>query len=234
MPKVTVGQTVTLNKALPQQKFTSPPPRYSEASLIKALEEDGIGRPSTYAPTISTIEERLYVTKESKEDGRKGRSFMPTELGYLVNDFLVKNFADIVDLTFTATMEGTLDEIAEGKRAWVPAIAEFYSPFKKQLTEVKENVVKVEVPVEKTGEKCPECKIGDVIIKQGRFGKFIACSRFPECKFTKNFAEKINMKCPKCKIGEVVIKKTKRSRNFFGCDRYPDCDFASWTKPQTS
>jgi DNA topoisomerase-1 len=214
------------------QKFTSPPPRYSEAALIKALEEDGIGRPSTYAPTISTIVERLYVEKETKEDGRKGRSFVPTELGNLVNDFLVKYFPDIVDLTFTATMESTLDEIAEGKREWIPVIAEFFSPFNAKLKEVEDTVLKVEAPVEKTGEKCPECKVGDVIIKQGRFGKFLACSRFPDCKFTKNLVEKIDMKCPKCTIGEVVVKKTKRGRIFYGCERYPECDFASWTNPK--
>ena len=231
LPEVTAGETVNLSKTIPLQKFTSPPPRYSEASLIKAMEEDGIGRPSTYAPTISTIQERLYVEKEAKEDGRKGRSFVPTELGYLVNDFLVKYFSDILDLPFTATMEGSLDEIAEGKRAWQPLIAEFYRPFKEKLDFVQQKVETIEVPVEKTGEKCPECTEGDVIIKQGRFGKFMACSRFPECKFTKNIQEKIDMKCPKCGTGDVVIKNTKRKRRFFGCSRYPECDFASWTKP---
>ena len=232
IPNVAVGEIVSLNASFPQQKFTAPPPRYSEASLIKALEEDGIGRPSTYAPTITTIQDRQYVAKETKEDGRRGRNFLPTELGYLVNDFLVKHFSDIVELPFTANMEGALDEIAEGRREWVPVIAEFYSPFKEKLNFVTETVEKVEAPIEKTGEKCPECKIGDVIIKQGRFGKFMACSRFPECKFTKNVVEKIDMKCPKCSIGEVVVKKTKRGRVFYGCSRYPDCDFASWTKPK--
>jgi len=231
LPEVTAGETVNLSKTIHLQKFTSPPPRYSEASLIKALEEDGIGRPSTYAPTISTIQERLYVEKEAKEDGRKGRNFVPTDLGYLVNDFLVKYFSDILDLPFTATMESALDEIADGKREWQPLIAEFYRPFKEKLDYVQQKVETIEVPVEKTGEKCPECKEGDVIIKQGRFGKFMACSRFPECKYTKNIQEKIDMKCPKCTTGDVVIKNTKRKRRFFGCSRYPECDFASWTKP---
>jgi len=231
LPEVTVGETVNLSKTNELQKFTAPPPRYSEASLIKALEEDGIGRPSTYAPTISTIQERLYVEKEAKEDGRKGRNFVPTDLGFLVNDFLVKYFSDILDLPFTATMENALDEIADGKREWQPLIAEFYRPFKEKLDFVQQKVETIEVPVEKTGEKCPECKEGDIIIKQGRFGKFMACSRFPECKYTKNIQEKIDMKCPKCATGDVVIKNTKRKRRFFGCSRYPECDFASWTKP---
>ncbi|KKS83527.1 MAG: topoisomerase protein [Candidatus Gottesmanbacteria bacterium GW2011_GWA1_43_11] len=171
------------------------------------------------------------MEKEAKEDGRKGRNFVPTDLGFLVNDFLVKYFSDILDLPFTATMENALDEIADGKREWQPLIAEFYRPFKEKLDFVQQKVETIEVPVEKTGEKCPEGKEGDIIIKQGRFGKFMACSRFPECKYTKNIQEKIDMKCPKCATGDVVIKNTKRKRRFFGCSRYPECDFASWTKP---
>ncbi|RJR29752.1 type I DNA topoisomerase [Candidatus Microgenomates bacterium] len=231
LPDVAVNDTLHLQKTIPTQKFTQPPPRYSEASLIKTLEEDGIGRPSTYAPTLATIQDRLYVAKEEKEDGRKGRNFIPTELGFLVNDFLVKYFSDIINLPFTATMESTLDEIAEGKREWVPVIAEFFSPFNQKLKEVEDTAQKQEAPVEKTGEKCPQCQTGDVIIKQGRFGKFMACSRFPDCKFTKNIVEKINMKCPTCKEGDVVVKKTKRGRRFYGCSRYPDCDFAAWKNP---
>lgn len=231
LPQVSVGDIVLLKKSIPEQKYTSPPPRYNEASLIKSLEEAGVGRPSTYAPTISTIQERQYVAKETKEDGRIGRSFVPTELGFLVNDFLVSHFSEIVDLPFTAKMEGLLDEIAEGVREWVPVISEFYVPFEKALKLVEETVVKKEVPIEKTGEKCPDCKIGELIIKQGRFGKFIACSRFPECKFTQNSVDKIGVKCPDCQIGEIVVKKTKRGRIFYGCLRYPDCKFASWTKP---
>lgn len=232
LPPVSQGEIVTLTQTTPTQKFTSPPPRYSEASLIKALEEDGIGRPSTYAPTISTIVERLYVEKETKENGYRGRNFVPTELGYLVNDFLVTHFGNIVNLPFTALMEAELDEIAEGKRKWGMVISDFYTPFKQKLDEVEATVTKVEVPLEKTGEKCPLCKEGDVIIKQGRFGKFLACSRFPDCKFTKNLVEKLDIKCPKCGLGSVVVKKTKKGRIFYGCERYPDCDFASWTKPK--
>lgn len=232
LPDIKVGETIQLVHTLPTQKFTTPPPRYSEASLIKALEEDGIGRPSTYAPTISTIQERLYVEKETKEDGRKGRNFIPTELGYLVNDFLVKHFPNIVDLKFTAEMEEGLDEIAEGTREWVPFIAEFYTPFNEQLVMVEENVIKVEAPIEKTGNKCPDCWQGEEIIKQGRYGKFLACSRFPDCKYTRNLLEKIDMKCLDCKEGDIVVRKTRRGRIFYGCSRYPECKFASWTKPK--
>lgn len=234
IPEVVAGETIELTKTLPQQKFTVPPPRYSEASLIKSLEEAGIGRPSTYAPTISTIQERLYVEKETKEDGRKGRNFVPTKLGHLVNDFLVKHFTEIVELPFTAQMEDSLDEIANGKKQWVPVIAEFYKPFKEKLAFVQQKVETVEAPVEKTGEKCPQCKEGDVIIKEGRFGKFMACSRFPTCKYTKNLLEKIDQKCPQCKTGDIVVKKTKRGRIFYGCSNYPNCKYASWTKPKKS
>ncbi len=232
IPDVKVGDILRLDTSLPVQKFTAPPPRYSEAALIKALEEDGIGRPSTYAPTLTTIQERLYVEKETKEDGRKGRNFVPTELGYLVIDFLVRHFPEIVKLPFTAKMEEELDEIAAGKRQWVPLIAEFYTPFAKQLAHVRETVETLEAPVEKTGLTCPECKQGDEIIKQGRFGKFLACSRFPDCKYTKNLIEKIDVKCPECNVGEMVVRKSKRGRVFYGCDRYPECKYASWIKPK--
>jgi DNA topoisomerase-1 len=230
LPPVTVGEVVQLTATNPQQKFTAPPPRYSEASLIKALEEAEIGRPSTYAPTLSTIQDRQYVEKETK-DGRRGRNFIPTELGLLVSDFLVKYFPKIVDLPFTATMEEGFDEIAQGAREWVPVISEFYGPFKQQLQQVEATVEKLVPPQEKTGEMCPECKQGELIIKEGRFGKFVACTRFPECKYTKNLVEKIGMKCPTCKIGEVVVKKTKTGKTFYGCSRYPECTFAAWKNP---
>lgn len=231
LPSVAVGEKVQLTNSNPLQKFTQPPPRYSEASLVKALEEDGIGRPSTYAPTISTIQERGYVEKETKEDGRKGRNFVPTELGFLVNDFLVRHFSNIVDLPFTANMEAQLDEIADGKRKWVPVISEFYKPFAEKLDHVHKKVETIETPVVSTGEKCPECHEGDEIIKEGRFGKFLACSRFPDCKYTKNLVEKLGLKCPTCAAGDVVVRKTRRGRIFYGCSRYPDCKYASWTKP---
>lgn len=232
LPEVKVGETLNLIETKPQQKFTTPPPRYSEASLIKALEEDGIGRPSTYAPTISTIMDRKYVEKEILENGRQGRNFIPTELGYLVNDFLVKYFSEIVDLQFTAKMEDQLDEIAQGIKEWVPVITDFYQPFAKELANVEETVEKVKIPEEKTGETCPECKQGEVVIKQGKFGKFYACSRFPECKYTKNKVEKLGMKCPDCKDGDIIVRKTKRGKIFYGCSRYPTCKWASWTKPK--
>ncbi len=233
LPEVKVGEVLTLVDSNPLEKLTAPPPRYSEAALIKALEEDGIGRPSTYAPTISTIQDRLYVEKETKDDGRRGRNFVPTELGFLVVDFLVKHFPEIVELPFTARMEEELDEIAEGKRKWVPVIQEFYTPFKKQLMHVHEKVETIEVPVEKSGSVCPECKQGEEIIKQGRYGKFLACSKFPDCKYTKNLLVNVGVKCPDCKIGELVIRKSKRGRIFYGCDQYPECKYATWTKPKT-
>ncbi len=232
LPQVKVGESLKLVAAIPQQKFTQPPPRYSEASLIKALEDDGIGRPSTYAPTISTIQERQYVTKETKEDGRPGRHLIPTELGFLVNDFLVTHFSEIVDLPFTAKMEDELDQIAQGQKEWVPVIREFYTPFAHDLEKVEKTAEKVTVPVEKTGEKCPLCGQGEVVIKQGKFGKFYACSRFPECNYTRNMLAKIEMKCPECGQGDVVVRKTRRGRIFYGCSFYPDCKWASWTKPK--
>lgn len=232
LPTVKVGEKFELTKTYPQQKFTQPPSRYTEASLIKTLEEDGIGRPSTFAPTIQTIQERQYVAKEEKADGRRGKAFVPTELGYLVNDFLVKYFTNIVELPFTASMEDTLDEIAQGTREWIPVIADFYKPFNEKLNYVEETVEKVKPPVEETGKTCPECQQGQVVIKQGRYGRFYACSRFPDCKYTKNLVEKLGMKCPECKEGDVVIKKTRRGKTFYGCSRYPDCKFASWTKPK--
>ncbi|KKP59747.1 MAG: topoisomerase protein [Candidatus Gottesmanbacteria bacterium GW2011_GWA1_34_13] len=231
IPNVMVGQTLDLQSANQMQKFTQPPPRYSEASLIKALEEDGIGRPSTYAPTISTIQERLYVTKENLTDGKRSRYFTPTPLGILVNDFLIEHFPSLFDLPFTAKMEGELDEIAEGTRDWTTVIKEFYVPFKEKLTLIEDTVETIIVEDKKTGNKCPECKVGDEIIKEGRFGKFYACSRFPECKYTKNFLEKLDIKCPECKTGDVVIRKTKSKRVFYGCSRYPECKYASWVKP---
>ncbi len=222
LPQLSESEKLNLLNLLPEQKFTQPPPRYTEASLIKALEEHGIGRPSTYAPTISTIEDRGYVFKEE-------RKLKPTDLGMLVNDFLVKYFSKIVDLAFTAGMEADLDKIAQGEKQWVPLIAEFYTPFEGELEAVKENAEKVEIPVEETGENCPECG-KKLIVRIGKFGKFVACSGFPICKFTKQYVENTGLPCPKCKA-ELVIKRTKRGRPFYGCSNYPKCNFASWNKP---
>ncbi len=208
-----------------EQKFTQPPARYNDASLIKTLEEKGIGRPSTYAPIISTIIERLYVEKVEKR-------FQPTSLGIAVNDFLVANFANILDYDFTAEMEDRLDEIADGKRDWEPTISDFYQPFAQKLDTVTQTAAKVKVEVEETGNPCPKCGVGKEIIRLGRFGKFLACSRFPDCDYKATYLNKTGQKCPKCNGGEVIIKRTKFKKSFFGCSRYPDCDFASWTKPK--
>jgi len=225
LPEVKKGDDLDLLKLTPKQKFTQAPPRYSEASLIKALEERGIGRPSTYAPIISTIQNRQYVEKIEGQ-------FHPTPLGTTVNDFLVEYFANIIDYDFTAKMEDELDEIANGKRKWVPVIKDFYQPFNKQLEGVTEVAERVQVPTEVTDEKCPQCKQGKVVIRIGKFGKFLSCSRFPDCKYTAPHVPKLKgVKCPKCG-GEVVIKKTRKGKQFYGCSNYPDCDWASWRKPK--
>ncbi|MEK7129538.1 MAG: DNA topoisomerase, partial [Patescibacteria group bacterium] len=221
VPDVAVGQAVALQEAKPEQHFTSPPPRYTEASLVKTLEEKDIGRPSTYAPIISTIQERQYVTREEKK-------LVPTELGNAVTDFLVQYFPDIMDLPFTAKMEGNLDAIANGETAWVPVIAEFYGPFEKRLNETYETADKVKVAEEVIDEKCPECG-NPLVIRMGRYGKFVACSTFPACRYTRQNAVKIDMKCPRCG-GDIVIKKSKRGKTFYGCSNYPTCTFAAWKK----
>lgn len=201
---------------------TNPPPRYNEASLIGALEKHGIGRPSTYAPIISTIEARFYVEKEENR-------FKPTEIGILVNDFLVKNFSTIDDVPFTAKMEGKLDEVASGAIDWVNVLKEFYEPFEKHLTDA-ESEKKIKIEPEKTGEKCP-LDGGDVVIRIGRFGKFKACSNFPGCKFRESIVEESGYLCPRDQ-GKMVMRRTHRGRTFYGCENYPKCDFAVWTKAQ--
>lgn len=225
LPEMKKGDDLDLIKVTPKQKFTQAPPRYTEASLIKALEERGIGRPSTYAPIISTIQGRQYV---EKMEGK----FTPTPLGEVVNDFLVEYFAGIVDYDFTAQMEDELDDIANGKRKWVPVIRDFYQPFDKQLEGVTQVAERVQVPTEVTEEKCPQCKEGQLVIRIGKFGKFLSCSRFPECDYTAPHVAKLKgVKCPKCG-GDVVIKKTRKGKQFYGCSNWPACDFASWRKPK--
>jgi len=224
LPQVKVGDDLDLLKIKDEQKFTQPPPRYTEATLIKALEERGIGRPSTYAPIVSTIQTRQYV---EKQEGK----FKPTSLGTTVNDFLVEYFPDVFDYQFTANMEDELDDIANGKREWVPVINDFYQPFEKKLSAVGKVAERVAVPTEATGEKCPQCQEGQLVIRLGRFGKFLSCSRFPECDYSAPFIQKLEgVKCPECG-GEVVIKKTKKGSQFFGCSNYPKCHWASWRKP---
>ena len=224
LPELKLEDELELVKLRPAQHFTEPPPRFSEASLIKILEKNGIGRPSTYAPTISTIQERGYVKKNEK------RQLEPSEVGFIVNDMLVEHFPEIVDIQFTAKMEEELDEIALGKKEWLPLIKEFYEPFSKHLAEKYESVEKQEFN-ENTDEVCEKCG-KPMIIKRGRFGKFLACSGFPECKNTKNLPPvSLHLTCPKCKEGEIVERSTRRGRMFYGCSRYPKCDFASWQRP---
>jgi DNA topoisomerase-1 len=226
LPEVSVGEELDLVKTWGEQKFTAPPARYNEASLIKTLEKLGIGRPSTYAPTISTIQARNYVEKN------ENRQFVPTTIGYAVNDFLIDNFPGIFEYQFTAKMEGELDDIANGVLKWEAPIKEFYEPFEKRLALVEKNAKRVKIAVEELGRKCPECKIGELVVRTGRFGKFISCSRFPGCKYTEKYLEKVGVKCPECKIGDVIVKKTSKGRKFFGCSRYPDCKWASWKNPK--
>ncbi len=232
LPPLKEKENLKLEKLTPAQHFTEPPPRYNEASLIKALEENGIGRPSTYAPTMTTIQARNYVIKDEQ------KRLKPTEIGILVNDILVKNFPNVVDLKFTAQMEEELDEIAEGEKQWRPVIKEFWEPFKKNLDEKSATLSKEKIAVEKTELKCPECG-KDLLIRMGRFGKFYACSGFPACRYTaalngkKETAEKEDFgPCPKCQTGRVVLKRTKKGRIFWGCSNWPKCDYATWQNPK--
>lgn len=224
LPELTKGQQLDLDTIEPKQHFTEPPPRYSEASLIKTLEKNGIGRPSTYAPTIGTIQERNYIQKN------EAKRFAPTEIGIMVNDLLVKHFPDIVDITFTAEMEEGLDKIAEGTQEWIPAIRAFYEPFEKNL-QTKYETVEKQTTDEATDEKCDKCG-KPMVIKHGRFGKFMACSGFPDCRNTKRLPEQtLGITCPKCKEGEIIQRRSKRGKIFYGCSAYPKCDFALWDRP---
>ena len=239
LPEIKEGESLELVGVTPDQHFTEPPPRYNEASLIKTLEAFGIGRPSTYAPTISVILARNYVEKN------QGR-FTPTEMGTLVNKVLTENFPEIVDIDFTAKMEDELDEVAEGKLAWQKSIKDFYEPFAKHLAEKYESVSKDDIaPDEKTDQICEKCG-KPMMIKFGRFGKFLACSGFPDCKNTKSLKEppkSSGVKCAKCLAspdrkdnpGELIERRVRKGRArgkiFWGCNRYPDCDFAVWIDP---
>lgn len=222
LPVYEEGENLIFNDFHFTTHETAPPPRYNEASLISSLEKHGIGRPSTYAPIISTIEEREYV---EKDEGR----FKPTKIGSAVNDFLVHNFSYIDDIPFTASMEDSLDEIAEGKKDWVPMLKEFYKPFEEDLKKA-EGQDRIKVEIETTGRKCPLCG-GDIIVRRSRFGKFYACSNFPKCTYKESFSEETNFVCPK-DGGKVIIKKTRRGRPFFGCSNYPKCDFAVWNRKE--
>ncbi len=234
LPTLEKSEELTAKEIIPTQHFTEPPPRYNEASLVKALEQFGIGRPSTYAPIISVIQDRNYVQKNET------RRFEPTEIGTLVNRVLTEHFPEVVDIQFTARMEEELDAVAEGGKDWHGLIREFYEPFSKNLAVKYEEVKKEEfVQNEKTDEVCEKCG-KPMVIKTGRFGKFLACSGFPECKSTKSLAgggfgkndSKSFGVCSQCNEGAVAMKRTKRGRFFYGCSRYPDCDFATWKRPE--
>ena len=220
LPELTEGKACSLSGLDPQQHFTQPPPRYSEATLVKALEEHGIGRPSTYASIISTIIEREYVERES-------RQLRATELGFVVTDWLIRNFPDVVDEEFTAKMETTLDTVEEGND-WKDTVKDFYGPFEKTLEDAEKSE-RVKIPEVPTDIPCERCG-AMMVIKSGRFGKFLACPNYPECKSTKSIVENVAAPCPKCGA-KVLRKKSKKGRTFFGCERYPQCDYVSWNEP---
>jgi DNA topoisomerase-1 len=217
------GQTQNLEDLEYSQHFTQAPPRYSEASLIQVLEVNKIGRPSTYSPIISTILARGYVTTEQKR-------LIPTETGFIVNDLVVEFFPSVVDIGFTSEMEEKLDEIADGKMDWVEVMRAFYEPFEVSLNHARENMPENKIGPEKLGRPCPLCG-SELVMRNGKFGKFVSCSAFPTCRYTENHLEKIGVSCPTCKEGDVVRKRTRKGRIFFGCSRYPECDFTSWDEP---
>ena len=222
LPSLDEGEILKIQEYNPQQHFTSPPPRYTEASLVKTLEELGIGRPSTYAPTITTILNREYVEKD-------GASLVPTELGIIVKKILDENLQKFMEVDFTADMESQLDQIEEGNAEWKNVVEEFYSPLAEAIRVAIEKIEKVNMDKE-TDEICELCG-SNMVIKYGRFGKFMACKNYPECKNTKPIVSKIGVKCPKCKEGDIIMRKSKKKKVFYGCSNYPDCDFVAWNKP---
>jgi len=224
LPKLEVGLMLDRKKWEEKQHFTQPPPRYTEATLIRALEEMGIGRPSTYAPTIETIVNRGYVIKEK-------RLFVPMELGELVLELLKEHFPNIIDKDFTANMEKQLDGIEEGDSGWKNIIYDFYHPFIKELEEAEEKIGHVEIADEVTDVICEKCG-RNMVIKMGRYGKFMACPGFPACRNTKRILQTLNeVKCPKCEKGDIVIRQTKKKKKFYGCSLFPACDFTLWYEP---
>ena len=222
LPELTIGQSIKLYKVIPKQHFTEPPPRYTEATLVKALEEKGIGRPSTYSPIIETILGRGYVVRVEKK-------FQPTELGFVVVDLLKQYFSDIVNVEFTARMEDKLDDIAEGTETREELLKEFYQPFASRLEFADKEIGHVELPVEVSDVQCENCG-RYMVIKQGRYGKFLACPGFPECRNAKPIFKEIGVACPKCN-GQIVERRTKRGKTFYGCQKYPECDFMTWDTP---
>ncbi|WP_134686186.1 type I DNA topoisomerase [Brevibacillus migulae] len=223
LPPIEEGQILVEQSIEPNQHFTQPPPRYSEARLIKTLEEGGIGRPSTYAPTLETIQKRGYVALEEKR-------FVPTELGEIVISLMEEFFPEILDIEFTSQMESELDEIEEGVIEWVKVLDHFYPEFAKRLKVAEEKMEEIEIKDEIADENCELCG-RHMVYKMGRFGKFLACSGFPDCRNTKPIVKEIGVACPSCKIGSIIERKSKKSRIFYGCNRYPECEYVSWDKP---
>ncbi|PYZ93157.1 DNA topoisomerase I [Salipaludibacillus keqinensis] len=223
LPDLKEGEQVISEKIDPNQHFTQPPPRYTEARLVRTMEELGIGRPSTYAPTLDTVQRRGYVALEDKR-------FVPTELGGIVLELIEEFFPEILNVEFTAEMESDLDSIEDGEKKWVHIIDRFYKGFEKRLKTAEEEMKEVEIKDEPAGEDCEKCG-HEMVFKMGRYGKFMACSNFPNCRNTKAIVKDIGVKCPKCSEGNVVERKSKKRRIFYGCDRYPECEFISWDKP---
>jgi len=225
LPEMTVGEKLEKQKVESLQKFTQPPARFNDASLIKELEKKGIGRPSTYAAIISTIIDRRYVDQKDKK-------FFPTSIGKAVVDFLMANFPKEMDYEFTAKMEDQLDDIANGKLTWTEMLSNFWDGFSKKLIQVDKDSARVGVPTTGTGVKCPTCDVGEIVIRDGKFGRFLSCSRYPECTYKAPYIEYVEgVVCEKCGK-RVVMKKTRTNRDFYGCEDYPNCTWASWKKPQ--
>jgi DNA topoisomerase-1 len=224
LPEMEVAETVFSKDITPKQHFTQPPPRYTEARLVKTLEELGIGRPSTYVPTLETIQKRGYVTLDNKR-------FVPTELGEIVIELITEFFPDVINIEFTANMESSLDRIEEGKAKWVEVVDDFYTSFAKHLEKAEKEMKEVEIKDEPAGEDCEVCG-SPMVFKMGRYGKFMACSNFPDCRNTKAIVKEIGVPCPKCGKGQIIERKSnKKKRVFYGCDQFPECDFVSWDKP---
>jgi DNA topoisomerase I len=223
LPNLQEGDEVIKKDIEPKQHFTQPPPRYTEARLVKTLEELGIGRPSTFAPTLDTIQKRGYVALDNKR-------FIPTELGEIIHQLILEFFPEIIDVAFTVKMEQGLDDIEDGKINWVKIIDDFYRDFEIHLQKAEKEMAEVEIKDEPAGEDCEECK-SPMVFKMGRYGKFMACSNFPDCRNTKPIVKEIGVKCPKCENGNIIERKSKKRRIFYGCDQFPGCDFLSWDKP---
>ena len=224
LPPLEVGETVFSKDLEPKQHFTQPPPRYTEARLVRTLEELGIGRPSTYVPTLETIQKRGYVGLDNKR-------FVPTELGEIVIELILEFFPEIINIEFTANMEQSLDEVEEGNANWVKIVDDFYVGFEPRLEKAEKEMREVEIKDEPAGEDCELCN-HPIVFKMGKYGKFMACSNFPDCRNTKPIVKEIGVTCPKCDKGQIIERRSnKKKRLFYGCGTYPECDFVSWDKP---